>query len=347
MKNSKSYTIAVVVMLAAVVAAVAIGWWRKPAATVRKQPGELDTALSTAKYEQYIDDRAGVLSHGDVQTLLTYNANWDYRYNSVIAVATVNSLNGADKEDAAYDLGAGMGLGEGDALLLIAVEDGEYYVAPGDDFATILTNSVVDRLDGGLYDSFHMEKFSAGTADFFAAMNEVYLNNFGLGNADAGYGYSYGDSYGGFVSVFSVIFVIVILLIILSAIDQARYSSYRARYYGVGVPPVMFRPILFWHGPHSHWYHRHWHQPPPPRGPGGPHGPGGFGGGGNPGGFGGAGNHGPRGGGTFGGRPSGRSGGFGGSFGGGGSRSGGSFGGGSRGGGFGGGSRGGGFGGRR
>lgn len=36
---------------------------------------------------------------------------------------------------------------------------------------------------------------------------------------------------------------------ILNAIDRRRYNTYRARYYGVIDPPVMFRPIFFWHRP--------------------------------------------------------------------------------------------------
>ena len=146
----------------------------------------------------------------------------------------------------------------------------------------------------------------------------------------------------------------LVLLVLFSwwILDYVRYSSYRRRYWqpGMGVPPVIYRPI-FW-GRHMGY------RPPPPK-PQTPHSNhrndhrgGGFGGG-----FGGFG------GGSFsgsshrGGSFGGRSGVGGGSFGGGGHRGGGfggrggfgggSFGGGHRGGGFGGGSRGGGFGGRR
>ncbi len=145
------------------------------------------------------------------------------------------------------------------------------------------------------------------------------------------YGYSpyVGMSTAG--AIIFIIFLAFVLIIVLSAIDSARYASYRRRY--TGVPPIAFIPILFWHRPGSFWYtrrhnmpnshfHRHddWRRPPG----------GGFGGGPKPpgGGFG-------RGGGFSGGGGFGRGGGFGG---------GGGFG---RGGGFGGGGgfgRGGGFG---
>ena len=363
MKNKKGYALAIVVLIAVIAASVFIGWVRKPAATVGKQPGDLDSSLNTTQYEKYLYDAAGQLDSATRKSILLYNANWDYRYESVVAVVTVNNLSGQSIEDFSFDQADDMGLGEGDAVLVIAVDDGQYYLNYGNNFATIMTNRVITELSGLLEDAYGKEKFSQGTADFFAALNKVYIENFQLGNAEEYHdSYWYGPDYSSARTVSRivwVVFVLILLVVVLSAIDSARYNTYRTRYYGMGTPPVMFRPILFWHGPRSHWYHRHWHRPPPPPPPGGPRGPGprpphgggfgGSGGGSRPSsGFGGAGNRGPRGGGTFGGRPTGGGsrGGFGGSFGGG-SRSGGSFGGGSRGGGFGGGSRGGGFGGRR
>ena len=67
------------------------------------------------------------------------HANWDYRYNSVVAIATTQSPGGS-LEDFAWDCGSDMGLGEGDAILAISVLAGDWFVAPGDDFSTILTN---------------------------------------------------------------------------------------------------------------------------------------------------------------------------------------------------------------
>ena len=353
MKNKVGYAVAIVVLVAAIIVAVAIGWMRKPSATVDQQSGELDNSL-VIDFTTVYDD-AGVLSSSTERTLAIYNGNWDYRYNSIVAVVMVNTVDGGDIADYAYDQGADIGLGEGDAVLVVAVEDGHYYVATGEQFSTILSDRAVTALEEPLQDGLDSGNFDAAVLDFFSAMNEVYIDNFGLGNAEYDDYYYANEGQAVGIRVASVILVLVLLIVVLSAIDSARYNTYRTRYYGVVGAPI-FRPILFWHGPHSGWYRRHWHRPPPPPpgGPGGgprpPHG-GGFGGSSSfgGGGFGGRRN---RGGGTFGGRPSGsgRPGGFGGSFGGGGR---GGFGGGSRGGfgggrsgGF-GGSRGGGFGGRR
>lgn len=391
MKFLQKQGVAIFLCIVAIAAAVGIGWWRKPAEPPAPTPGaaqstSLDPDLDTTKYEKYVYDKAGILTAVNKDRLALYNANWDNRYNSVVAVVTVNGLEGSI-EDYAWDQGVDMSLTEGDAVLAIDV-NGNYFMAPGEDFSSILTDQVVDRLGAILDDSANQLDPAGGIMDFYDALNDVYIQNFGLGNAaveDPGSGYyddyydSYYDNYyygyntSGFLV--GVIGLLIVFLVIASAIDSTRYRAYHSRYYGMGAPPVMFRPILFWHGPHYGWYRRRWNRPPPPPGGFGGSGPrpprgGGFGGGSSGGrpsggsgrtsGFGGAG-AGPRSGGsgsTFGGRSSGggHSGGFGGTFGGGSRPSGGgSFGGGSRGsfggggrsggGGFGGGSRGGGFGG--
>lgn len=355
MSGLKRTWAAVLVAVVLIAAAVGIGQLRKPSYLVNEGVSasqELDTSLSTASVEKFLDDRAGLLSASARKSVLLYNANWDQRYNSVVALVTVEEVQG-DLEEAALNEAIDIGLGEGDAILLIDRATDSYYLYPGNDFSTILTNSVMGDLDSRVLSG---NSWEDGVLSFYEGMNQVYLREFGTSNAGSAHHSS--SSYGFFgVNLLTVLVVTVVLLwTVATVVDQYRYDDYRRRYYGVPNPPVVFRPILFWHGPRFGWYRRRWAPPPtrPPYPPhhGGPgHGPGDFGG--NPGGFGGVGNRGPRGGGTFGGRPSGgprggfggsRSGGFGGSRGGGfgGSRGGGfggSRGGGSRGGGFGGGRR--------
>ena len=374
MKFLKKQGVAWAITIVMILIAIVIGQVRKPSepAVPSSPSAALDTSLSTGSYDVWILDDASVLSSSDEKQLCLYNANWDYRYNSIIAVVTVDALSpGTNIEDAAYDLGAEAGLGEGDALLLLVVEDDEFYVAVGTDFGTIITANVETQLTNVLENAMNKNEYAAGVLSFFDTMNQVYFNAFGLGNAD----YYRQDDDTALGSLIMLIFFIVIVLIVLSAIDRSRYNTYRTRYYGVVNPPYVFRPILFWHAPGSRWYRNHWRRPSPPPPPP-PRGPGSSGGFGGTGGFGGSSHSGNYRGSSFGGRPTGSSGfgsssrgsGFSGSsrgssFGGssrsgggfsGGSRGGsfggssrGGFGGGSRGGGFSGGSRGGGFGGRR
>lgn len=342
MKKQIVAAAAAAVMIAA---AVGIGQLRKPGGPAQTlvSAGALDNSLDTSYYEQFVYDRAELLSIQAEQAIALYNANWDQRYESVVAVSTVHSLGGADLEAAAQAAGLDMGLGEGDAVILIEADSGSYCLSPGNDFASILTSKAVDDLDSRILSG---DSWEFGLRSFYEGMDQLYQQNFGLGNLEQQGVKPFRDPIS--ASVVILIGVLILLLAAATAIDSARCRRYRRMYFGAPHPPL-FRPLLFWHGPGFGWYQRRWNPPPPrpPRPPAPPSGRTGGGafGGGN--GFGGAGNRGPRGGGTFGGRPSGPSRG---SFGG--TRSGGSFGGsrggGSRGGSFGGSRRGGGsFGGRR
>ena len=343
-KNNKSYAIGWVVLVVAIIAAVVMGQLRKPSGGVSlEQSIGLDTSLDTAYYEQFIYDKVDVLKNSSTEKeLALYNANWDQRYNSLVAFVSEDSVSGS-AEDYAYDLAEDFELGDGDALLLIVKDTDEYQFVYGEDFRSIVNAKTVDELAACLENG----DWEHGILSFYSTLDTIYRANFGLGNGD--YQGEVGPSFTSGITMAWIVWLVGFILVaylLLSAIDRSRYNAYRAQYYGVVNPPVVFRPIFFWHGPRYGWYTRHWHRPPPPPPPRGPRPP--TGGGPRPGGgtrpssgFGGAGARPTRGSGF-------RSGGgsFGGSRGGGFSRGGGSFGG-SRGGGFSGGSRGGGFGGRR
>ncbi|MCI9159364.1 MAG: TPM domain-containing protein [Lawsonibacter sp.] len=309
----------------------------------------LDEALSTKQFAGYIWDEAGVLSSKEEEQICLYNANWAQRYDSIIAVAAVVSVDG-DLKDYAYDLGDEIELGGADAVLAIDTEARDAYLLVGQDYL-LTDHQVTDYMDNVLYVPISHGQYGEGVLSLFRALNDCYVDDYGLGYLDPGGGSSVqtGIPGGGWSSgIVLMIFLLIALLLLASAIDQSRYTVYRRRYFGVASPPVVFRPILFWHGPGTSWYRRHWRQPPPPPPPRPPKSPGG----GHP--FGGSRGGGfSQGGGVRGGGFSGgsRGGGFsrgggvrGGGFSGG-SRGGGfSRGGGVRGGGFSGGSRGGGFG---
>ncbi len=341
MKVFQKQSVALVVMIAAIAAAVVIGYFGRPA-EIAVPEGEryaLDD-LSTSGYGQWIDDRAGVLSSKTESAISLYNANWDSRYHSLVAVVTVNGVSG-DIADFAYDRGNGMGLGDGDALLLLDVSGQNAYLATGDDFRTMLSDAMAsDYMDRYLYDDFMSGRYDAGVLALFGGLHVLYVDSFGLG--DGGYqgGSSVHAGYWIGGSIMGIFWIVILILLIVVIADAGRYRRYRGGYYG---PTYIYRPFIFGR-PHIHH-----HPPRGPRGPRPPRGPGGgFGGGPRPGGgsFGGSSFGGSRGGGGFGGS---RGGSFGGSRGGGGfgGSRGGGFGGSRGGGGFGGGSRGGGFGGRR
>ena len=79
--------------------------------------------MRTVSYTHLDVYKRQVLSSSAEEQISLYNANWDYRYNSLIAVLMVDSLDGQDIESYAYDQGTQIGLGQGDALLVAAVDD--------------------------------------------------------------------------------------------------------------------------------------------------------------------------------------------------------------------------------
>lgn len=345
MRILKNRGFAALVLVAAIVLSSLYGLSKKPAVELPQGAPPLNESLSTAGFEWLIVDEAGILSSKTEKSLSLYNANWDKTAGSVMAVAAVPDAEdyGVDIEDAAWNCGEMLELGTNDALLLIDAGRKDAYLISNGSFADRFNSQEGQYVRSCLSESAMSGKWDEGVLALFAETHLLFDMR--------------GQSGGGslLVSLLPAIVLLIVLLVLFSWVDSLRYSSWYGRYGAMPVPPVVYRPIFWWHRPGGRWYQRRHAPPPPPpprrdpRGPGprppmggGPRPP--MGGGHRPprpapprtggGGFG-------RGGG-FGGGPSG-GGGFsrGGGFGSG-SRSGGGFRGGSRGGGFGGGSRGGG-----
>ena len=342
MKVLKKFSVAVLITALVIVGCAVFGQ-----AQHRAQLRQASTS-----YGQWIDDEAGVLSDSVEGQLAAYNQAWDKEYSSIIALVVVDDVGYDNLEDYLYQRAEDWELSSWDMILVLDVGDNSCWMDCGDDVYPYLdTNQIGDYLNDYLYDDVMAGKYEKGLLALYGAWDKWYDQVGSGGGAYTPEPAGAPASNGGTEFVVGLVFLILMLIVVLSMIDSIRMSAYRRRYYGMGVPPVVFRPILFWHRPGWGWYNRHWHGPGGPGGPRGPRGPGpgpgpGPGRGPGPGSFGGGFSSGPRGGGFGGGS---RGGGFssgprGGGFGGG-SRGGG-FGGG-HGGGFGGGSRGGGFGGGR
>ena len=314
MKFFQKTWVAVTITALMIAAAIGIGL-SKP---VVKPTTDLDTSLSTGAYSKWIWDEADVLSKTTEEQVALFNANWIKRYDSIIAVAMVRSVNGAI-DDYAYDLGTEIELASADAILVVDVGAKDAYLAVGPNYP-LSDGEVSSYLDQYLYDPVMSGKFDKGVLELFDGLNGYYLDHYGLGYLEKG-----GSSATAGSNWFAILFFIVFLIAVANIIDKARYDTYRTRYYGVVNPPYMFRPILFWHGPYSGWYRRNWRRPTPPpsgssftgfngpRGGGSNFRGGGFSSGSRGGGF----SSGPRGGGFGGSRGGGFSGGRGGGFGGG------------------------------
>ena len=148
MKFFQKRPVAIVITVLAIVLGIGLGQLRANRAPAPPSTGEtaLDTSLSTAAYETWIWDEANVLSSSEEKQICLYNANWDLRYTSLLAVAAVKSVDG-DIVDYAYELGNEIGLGQGDALLVLDIGGQDAYLATGDDFADYMLsgNYLINR----------------------------------------------------------------------------------------------------------------------------------------------------------------------------------------------------------
>ena len=343
MKLLKSRGLAIVVLIIAIAASSFYGLSKAPRVSTPEGGMELDTHIKTSEVHQYVVDDAHILSGGTEDIIDIYNANWVKAYKSVLAVVTVRdaSAYGNDFLEAAYAWAAELELYEDDALLLIDAGAPDAYLLSSGRFGDRFNNSEGQFVNDYLFPPASAGDWDAGVLNLFAHVHTLFGDT------------SYSRESNIIISLLPAIILLIALILFFSAVDRMLYRSWYGRYGGMPVPPVVYRPIFWWHRPGSAWYRRR-RTPPPPPPPRGPRGPGGFGGGPRPpmgGGFSG-GSRGSFGGGSRGGFSGGSRGSFGGGprppmgggFGGG-SR--GSFGGGSRGG-FSGGSRGGGgFGGGR
>ena len=338
MKFFQKRGVAIAVLILAILASSAWGLHKAPVVSTPEGGEKLDPSLSTAAFEQFMHDDAGILSDKTEEAVGLYNANWDKMFGSIMAVVTVQSSD--DLENTAYDCAMEMQLGENDAVLLIAKQQQDYYLLASGDFYDLLSSLSQSFVASCMADDVQKGDYDAAVRSLCAALHVELSQQYQQSEAALDEA----------VSRVMFIMILVIFFIIWITLDGMRYRRYRRRYMmpGMGIPTVVYRPI-FWgrRPPRSPRPPRSGGPRPPQGGPRPPYSGGSFGGNRRP-------PQPPRrpssSGGSFGGFGStGRGGGFGsgGSFGGFGSSRGGGFGGGSRGGGFGGGGRGGGFGGRR
>ena len=335
MKFFQKRGVAIAVLILTILASSAWGLHKAPVVSTPEGGEKLDSSLSTAAFEQFMHDDAGILSDKTEEAVGLYNANWDKMFGSIMAVVTVQSSD--DLENTAYDYAEAMQLGTNDAILLIAKQQQDYYLVASGDFYDLLSSLSQSFVASCMEDGVQKGDYDAAVRSLCAALHVELSQQYQQSEAALDEA----------ASRVMFIMILIIFFILWIALDGMRYRRYRRRYMmpGMGIPTVVYRPIF--------WGRRPPRSPRPPRsgGPRPPYGGGSSGGNRRP-------PQPPRrpssSGGSFGGFGStGRGGGFGsgGSFGGFGSSRGGGFGGGSfggsRGGGFGGGGRGGGFGGRR
>lgn len=262
MKLLKNRGFAVAVLIVTIVLSSLYGLSKKPeAALPAPQPEpELAMGLSTAAFEPYIVDDAKILSTDTEKRLSLYNANWDSLGGSILAVVTTN--HAGDIVDAAWDWADDMELGENDAVLLMDPAAADSYLLSFGTFAERFSGRESTYLTQYLYEDFQKEQYDAGVLALF---EQIHANLFAAAQPPAEYPGG-ADTLSVISAVIPILLLLIVLVVLFNVIDSMRYTSWNRRYGSMGVPPVIYRPIFWWHRPGSAWFRRR-RTPPPPRPP--------------------------------------------------------------------------------
>ena len=247
-KLSFNRTLGWIALVLAIVLAAAWGYIRKDHYESQKA-----TELLNVKHYQWINDDAKLLSDATEKTVSSYNTDWDDKYSTVVAVATLSKLNGWTQADYAKALGEKWGLGAGDMLLLL-VKDSDWYVAVGDNVAVSMTDTQQTKLKHAIDQPYYTGNYDEAVAAFFRQADVFYgQTNLGLsGTSDsnsAGEWSEYREPpKPGSVSIFKVVLLVAGLLAVWAIIDRIRYGRYRRRTAVASAPAVSYYPI-FWGRP--------------------------------------------------------------------------------------------------
>ncbi|MBO4848343.1 MAG: TPM domain-containing protein [Clostridia bacterium] len=167
-KFFQNRTVAWILLVLVIAGACVIGFSRKAAFEAKKT-----TELLDVKYYEWINDSADLLSSSTKSTVNDYNSSWNSKYYSVVAVATLQRLNGWTESDYAKALGEKWGLGSADMLLLI-VKEGNWYMACGDTVASVMTVSQQNRFRQAIDEPYYKGDFDAATVAFFRQADAFY-----------------------------------------------------------------------------------------------------------------------------------------------------------------------------
>lgn len=142
MKSLTKYPVAIILSALVILLSIALGQAKHREAAVPipepapagQQSSALDPSLPTAEYQKFILDDANLLSVQTKEEISRYNANFDKRYGSIVAVVAVKNTAGEALDAAAYRYAEMAQLSQKDALLLLSIESGAAYLAVGNNF---------------------------------------------------------------------------------------------------------------------------------------------------------------------------------------------------------------------
>lgn len=276
MKFFKKPSVAILLTVLLVALCCVWGYSRAYESTASSHEGELSLRAgenSLNYYLNWIDDEADLFTMETTDTLARNNLDLNNSYGTLLAIKTVHYLNGQDIETYSKELFETVSLGSMDFLLVIEASSQAWYLVYGGGLTDYVANTegLSDLVHRNLDDAFFQGNSDTGILTLFndlegwcaQALPKLdttpdTVNPFWESSGEI-QAVSLKDILLGIVFTLLVnIWWIILLFVVLTLVDRHRFRKYIAAYPPVAgvVPPVFFRPLLFWHRHGSAWYYR-------------------------------------------------------------------------------------------
>jgi len=230
----------------------------------------------------FVNDYADIIIRADASTMNEMGWRLEQQNGAQIVLVTVTATGGVPLEDYAYELFTAWGIGDAvknnGVLILMSVNDDDYWVMPGEGIENTLTaHRISNILDTYMEPDFDIQDYSAAAVKTYRAIQDV-LNNGASGGGWTDDPYSdnpyywggneygepnHGTTWSGIFSgilTFIFVFMILIPLVALLVFTSVFRRPYYRRTFGVPFNPYSRRYIRRY-GPGGYW--RHYGGPPP------------------------------------------------------------------------------------
>lgn len=211
--------VAWVVLVLAVALACFLGFYRKDYFESRRK-----TELLNVKKNYWVCDSADMLSDEIEESVMEHDRVWEGTYNSVAAVATLPKLNRWTVEEYTESLAKSWGLGENDLILLL-VQDDEWYMAAGANINRYLTDSARNDLKYSVSTLHHNGDYDGAVKAFLDWADELISGthlspedeSFNLGSL---LGSILPFSIGCSTTPLKTILIVIVVIVIISALSK-------------------------------------------------------------------------------------------------------------------------------
>lgn len=276
MKFFRKTSVAVLLTLLVIALCCVIGYTRAAPNTpqdISDAPAQQAGESGLNYYLSWIDDNAGLFSMDTTDTLARSNLSLHSNYGCLMAIQTINYLNGQDIETYAKNRFEETELGSMDMLLVIETSNQAWYLVYGGTLRPYVEESGVTPtlssvVSNNLNASFFQGESDQGILRLFDGLETWCAAALPvLDHTSSGFSFFSGDSREQSVSLGDVlqgvlftllvnIWWIILVWVVLNVVDRVRFRRYITQYPPGTQTLIPFRPILFWHRQGSSWYRR-------------------------------------------------------------------------------------------